>query len=118
MTVEKEKKPKFTKHTNDGEEEARIPEDRESTEIEIMQKEKERGFKIGNKLKGMRTRYQERKEGEELNRLELKSNAISNFIAHNMNAGKWWNDPQIKKEDWRTAGTKLTDYILSNVQNT
>jgi hypothetical protein len=71
-----------------------------------------------NKQKGMRTRYQERNEGTDLNRQELKGNAAANFLAHNKNIGKWWNDPQIKKEDWKTTGRRLTDYILSNEQNT
>jgi hypothetical protein len=92
--------------------------EREPSAIEIVQKDKDRGFRIGNKPKGIWTRYQERKEGEEFNWLELKGNAASNFIAHNINVGKWWNDPQIKKEDWKTTGKKLTDYILSNEQST
>jgi hypothetical protein len=49
--------------------------------------------------------------------MELKGNAASSFIAHNINIGKWWNDPQIRKEDWKTTGRKLTNYILSNQQN-
>jgi hypothetical protein len=28
--------------------------------------------------------------------------------------GKWWHDPQIKKEDWQMSGTRLTKYILDN----
>jgi hypothetical protein len=69
---------------------------------------------MGNKPKVMKTRYQERKEGKDLNQLEVKNNAAVNFIAHNANIGKWWNDPQIKKEDWRASGKLLTNYILSN----
>jgi hypothetical protein len=120
MTVEDIKKPNRTKSTYEGEEEEvrRIPIEREPSTTEITQREKDRGFKIGNSPKGIRTRYQEKREGEEFSRLELKSNATNNFIAHNINIGKWWNDPQIKKEDWKTTGKKLTDYILSNEQST
>jgi hypothetical protein len=59
----------------------------EITELEIVQNDRDRGFKFGNKSKGMRTRYQERKDGEGYDRMELKGNAATNFIAHNLNIG-------------------------------
>jgi hypothetical protein len=86
------------------------------TIIDIIRKDEDRGFKRGNKPKGMNTRYQERKSEEELSREELKGNAASIYLSHNMNKDKRWNDPQIKKEVWRTA--KLTNYILSNEDST
>jgi hypothetical protein len=33
-----------------------------------------------------------------------------------MNRDKWWNDRQIKKEEWSNA--RLTNYILSNENST
>jgi hypothetical protein len=48
----------------------------------------------------------------------IEKNAARNFIAHNINVGKWWHDPQIKGEDWITSGKRFTDYILSNEQRT
>jgi hypothetical protein len=55
MTMKDEKKPKRTKHTYDKEEEeiSRIPVEREPSAIEIVQKDKDRGFRIGNKPKGI-----------------------------------------------------------------
>jgi hypothetical protein len=53
-------------------------------------------------------------ERERIDKQELRSNAAVKFISHNANLGKWWHDPQIRKEDWRTTGAKLTRYILNN----
>jgi hypothetical protein len=34
-----------------------------------------------------------------MDKQELKTNAEIGFISHNANLGKWWYDPQIRKED-------------------
>jgi hypothetical protein len=54
-------------------------------EVEMIDKENDLGVRKGNKPKAMKTRYQERKESQEWNRLEIKSNAAVTFIAHNLN---------------------------------
>jgi hypothetical protein len=84
------------------------------TLIDIIRKEEDRGYQKGNKPRIAKTRYQERRE--EIPKEELRSNATSTFISHNVNKDKWWNDPQIKKEDWRTKN--LTKYILSKSAET
>jgi hypothetical protein len=89
--------------------------DKESEEqpslIDIIRKDEDKGFTMGNKPRTMKTRYQNRKERKEVTKEELRGNATSIFLSHNMNKGKWWNDPQVKKEDW--VDRNLTKSILS-----
>jgi hypothetical protein len=129
MIIEKMKKPELMKEQTPirkGKERSPKKEsneiseltEAEPTEVEIVEKENDLGFRKGIKPKSMKTRYQERKEGVELNKSELRGNTAYNFLAHNVNAGKWWNDPQIRNEDWVTSGKRLTDYILTNEQRT
>jgi predicted RNA binding protein with dsRBD fold (UPF0201 family) len=54
------------------------------------------------------------KDAKEMNKQELKSDAAVRFISHNVSMNKWWHDPQIRNEDWKTSGRALTRYILSN----
>jgi hypothetical protein len=84
------------------------------TLIDIIRKEEDKGYQKGNKPRIARTRYQERRE--EIPKEELRSNVASTFISHNFNKDKWWNDPQIKKEEWKTKN--LTKYILSKSAET
>jgi hypothetical protein len=119
----KEKKPVIAYEqrsivNNNEENTSASPNEEEPTIIDIIRNEEDKGFKKGNKPKGMKTRYQKRKGGEEVDREKLKGNAASIFLVHNMNKDKWWNDQQIKKEHWLTSGKKLIDYILSNEKNT
>jgi UDP-glucose 6-dehydrogenase len=53
-----------------------------------------------------------------MNKQELKSEAAVRFISQNINMNKRWNDTQIKKEDWKTAGRTLTTYIFGNKERT
>jgi hypothetical protein len=80
----------------------------------IVETDGDRGFKKGNKPKIERRIYSRREEKETMDKQELRSNAAVKFISHNANLGKWWHDPQIRKEDCMTSGTRLTRYILDN----
>jgi hypothetical protein len=113
--VTENKRNKGRINTDDEEEIKDFP-DEHPTLIDIIKKDDDRGFRKGNKPKGMKTRYQEKKGDEEITRDELKGNAASIFLSHNMNKDKWWNDPQAKKEVWKTKN--LTRYILSNASST
>jgi hypothetical protein len=84
----------------------------------IIETEGGRGFKKGNKPKVERRIYIRREEKETMNKQELRSNAALKFISHNANLGTWRHDPQIRKEDWMTSGTRLTRYILDNQEKT
>jgi hypothetical protein len=75
--------------------------------VEIVEKENDRGYRR-NKPRMVKSTYQRGRE--EITKEELKSNATGTFISHNFNKDKWWNDPQIKKEVWKTKN--LTKMIL------
>jgi hypothetical protein len=95
---------------NSDNEESEDPEE-QPTLIDVIRKDKDKGFTMGNKPRAMKTRYQDRKGKEEVTKEELRGNAASIFLSHNMNKDKWWNDPLVKKEDWKDKN--LTKSILS-----
>jgi hypothetical protein len=69
----------------------------------IVEKDKYRGCKKGNKPKSERRIYSRKEEGESKDKQELRSNEAVRFISHSANRGKWWDDPQIREEDWLTT---------------
>jgi hypothetical protein len=66
--------------------------------------------------KRTKTKFQERKGEEDLSREDLKGNAVSIFLGHNIDRDKWWNDQQIRKVPWRTKNLKQC--ILTNEDKT
>jgi hypothetical protein len=91
---------------------------KEEKEMILVEEEKEKGFKIGNNPKVLRSTYCRKNENANISKQELRSNTTVRFISHNVNMGKWWHDPQIKKEDYRAASARLAKYILGNKERT
>jgi hypothetical protein len=62
----------------------------ENDEIQkIIEKDKDRGYKKGNKPKTEKKVYKRSEENKNIDKQKLRSNAAVKFISHNANLGKW-----------------------------
>jgi uncharacterized phage-associated protein len=110
--LEEERQKKETIAEENG-----IVELKEKETKKIVEEEKKKGFKNGNKPKALRNVYSWIREKENIPKQELRSNEAVIFIKHNANIGKWWHDPKTKK-NYKQINTELTKYILDNREKT